>query len=290
MAKQGNVFKRLNCMTHGIYTLCNDRMMPFARSFYKSLLAHCPHIKLVVIPFDENISELQQFCLEKNVTLIDPSPVWDEIGQRIYGDFEYRPGIPAWRYYRKLNAFNVDLFDQFTFHDVNSLILGNPQGYVQKFIDSGKDICFMARSAKGRTLRHESFQAIANVLNPSIRTGFSAGFMISKKNIISSDVALAISKNPRIRKLFGKSPEQAFISWYVALTGVNCGMFHELSSNFQKGFWIDKFKIVKSGNSFEYSEGPSKGGKIFCVKAVGQDVINDKSSKNGHLFSEFYET
>ena len=40
-----------------------------------------------------------------DVVVITPLPEIDAIGQRIFQNEEYRSDIPAWRYFRKLNAF-----------------------------------------------------------------------------------------------------------------------------------------------------------------------------------------
>lgn len=270
----------------GIYTVCNDKMLPFLETFLNSLENTKTNLPLYVIPFDQNSVKMEEFCAKRGVFIHKPSLIWDDVGASIYRDEEYRPGIFSRNYFRKLNAFTGPL-EEFVFMDVNTVILEDPEVLLNAYETENTDIIFLARSVKQRTLRDENFSAFLNKISPGILNGYSAAFFISRRGLIDEGVASILSKNSRIRRVFGKAPEQGFLNYALALIGCTHSTLNKLNSTFQAGFWKDRFKVERSVQGYVFSEGPCVGQKVFVLKWTGQDINSNADGKNFNLLKDF---
>ncbi len=270
-----------------IYTVANDRMLPFLKSFCNSLKCQDKSIlnNLYVIPFNDEIVETTKYCDDNDINLVSPEPVWDYIGDVIYSDEEYRPGVKAKNYFRKLNCFSHS-DKKFVFFDVNSIILDDFTVAFRQLERSSKSILFMTRSAKGRTLRHESLSSLFGQINKNIKTGFNAGFFVSYPKVIDRSMSLNIT-NKNLRRVFGKAPEQGFISYYLGIYKIDCGLLSETGKNFQSGFWPDKFKVINKNDGFYYDNENLLDRRLFVIKWTGQDQEGTKKTLNYDIYKKF---
>lgn len=270
---------------YNIYTVANDTMLPFLKLFCKSLNVQDPKLlkSLYVIPFNDDMDLTEQYCNENFIDIVKVDPAWDSIGEIIYKNEEYRTGIYAKNYFRKLNCFSHSKLD-FVFFDVNSLVLNDFSSVLSCLNASCFEMLFMSRSAKGRTLRRDYLTSSINDLNDNIRTGFNAGFFASKPKTIDPNKALSIAQ-PNLRKLFGKAPEQAFISYYLAIFNVSCNKLSEADLSFQKGFWPNKFKVISVNGKYYYDEDINLERPLFVIKWTGQNYDSTRKSLNSNLHS-----
>lgn len=273
--------------SYNIYTVANDNMIGYLETFCNSLMRINENLikNLNIIPFNNDISKTKEFCDRHKIKIIEPDPVWDLIGKKIYGDEEYRVGIKSFNYFRKLNSFS-DSCKKFIFFDLNSILLDDFDSVFDTLENSNKDTIFMTRSAKGRTIRKEYFQLFSNDLIPGIRTGYNAGFFVSNPNVIDKNLALSIAQK-NLRKLFGKAPEQAFIAYYFSIFNKKAAKLSEVNSNYQDGFWPNKYKIINENKSYYYIDENGNKNKMFIVKNTGQDIESLKDSINYDIFSDF---
>lgn len=271
----------------GIYTVANDRMLAFLETFLRSLRHFMPNIKVAIIPFDDQIRETKAVAYNYNATVLQPDPRWDKIGRRHYGEEEYRPTIPAFRYYRKLNAFNLS-HENFAFLDVNCLILRDLVPLWKSCMSGSHDIVFAKRSAPSRTLRRKDVRSVLNSLCPNMDEGFNASFFMSRKGVVNTSTAELIGSNQSLRSLFGRAPEQAFLSWYIAVLGLHATTMVELDASHPSNFAGKRFTVERNADgTFSFTEGPSKGRPVYFLKWTGQDASTVQDAKNAELFNLF---
>jgi hypothetical protein len=285
--KNGPATENLTALTmDGIYTVANDRMAQFLETFLVSVRRAMPTIPVCIIPFDDSLERTKELAKLHNATLMEPSAVWDEIGLNIYGQQEYRPGIPAYRYFRKFNSFDGP-FDKFCFMDANSILLQPLGDSFAGYLDS-YDFIFAKHSGPNRTIKSEAAQQVLQLLSPKLRSGFNAGFFLSRKGVIDPGNARVLGSNPRLRRFFGKAPEQAFLAWYIAVCGVRHAMMGEIDTTAQTGFWGTRFSVEKRDDGcYYFTEGPSVGRRVYFLKWTGQDASAVQDAKNAELFNLF---
>lgn len=270
----------------GIYTMANDRMAPFLETFLRSVRHFMPSMPVAIIPFDDSLERTRQLAEMYSASVVGADPTWDAIGKNIYGDSDYRPGIPAYRYYRKFNAFTGP-FKEFCFMDVNSIALGDVEELENK-LPPQYDILFLKRSAPFRTIKNASARSVMQVLSPGFRTGFNAGFFRSRYGTISPTTAQQLGRNVNLRRLFGMAPEQAFLAWYVCIFGLRHQIIGEFASDIQDFSSGAKYSVEKRHDGrYHFAEGPSAGRLAYVLKWTGQDPSAVRGEKNADLFAMF---
>ncbi len=208
-----------------LYTCANDLMIDFARITLVAARQNLPDAELRIIPFDENIAQTRLLAASLGARIVDPDPFWDGIGKHLYGETEYRPGIPSFRYFRKLNVFNGEP-ERFLFFDANMAILSNLKELFQAYRPQRSSVVFshfaLPRQFKvwaGPTLR---------TLNPPMRDGYGCSGIMGKGDSIARADAAIFLRNRNWNRLFAKAPEQAFVSALSALIGANWMVFSQL--------------------------------------------------------------
>ena len=266
----------------GIYTMANDRMASFLESFLRSVRRVMPSVPIGVIPFDDSVQKTEQLAATYGASLVPPDLTWDLIGKNIYGDEDYRPGVPAYRYYRKFNAFTGP-FQTFCFMDVNTLVL-SPLNELGKRLDQNHDILFLMRSSPKRSIRRDVARCTMQILSPGILSGYNAGFFLSRRNTVDPLHAATLGRNKNLRRIFGMAPEQAFFAWYATICGLRHGLIGELDPSLQNVSSGKKFLVEKSSDGrFYFLEGPSQGRQAYFLKWTGQDAAEMKGGKNANL-------
>ncbi len=198
-----------------IYTVANDYMAKQLATLLFTIKQNSGFdIACVrVIPFNNDIEKVRAICSAFNVVLVKPKRVWDELGQSLFKDEEYRPNVPAWRYFRKLNTLSLAK-GKFIFLDANSLVLSSLVPVFNALLDY--DVVFGHYSAKNRNFK-ESLAKILNAVNPKIKTGINAGFWASKFDP-QFNKSLQNLIHINIRPCLTRSPEQSVLSIGWALS------------------------------------------------------------------------
>lgn len=209
-----------------IYTMCNDTRLSSLAILLESNSQY-DNMKIKIIPFDENIEKTKELCTIYNAEIIKTEEKWDQLGQSLYKEEEYRPNIKSWNYFRKLNVFNEEN-ENFIFLDSNVVIL-NSLYPVIKLLDK-QDIVFGARSLVNRNFTSWA-KTLINILNPYIKDGFNAGFWCTNSNLFKSLDIKEIYLHPQIRSCLTVSPEQSFLSLMVALKNFNVSLIGDEIKN-----------------------------------------------------------
>lgn len=266
-----------------IYTCGNDRMTAYLEQLLKSIRNYNSEIEIKIIPFDDNLKKTKELAQNYNAKIINTNPIWDEIGKNLYGDIEYRPGIMAWRYFRKFNSFNAQ-DETIFFMDANTLCLSN---FNDLNIPEDCDFIFHNHSAMGRCFRIPEFEKIISQLSPGIKGGFNMGFFISKSSSIDINFAKYLSVQRNLSLFFGKAPEQAFLAYYITILNKKFNLLHEVAKD--SAFNHTSNQGIDSLDDYNYfvTDGPSKGRKLYVVKSTGQDI--EKNSKHQEIIKKISE-
>ena len=200
------------------YTAADDSRLQQLQRFAEFYRAFNPSGAIKLIPFSDNINAVRKECEKWGIDVINPSPIIDECGKKIFKDKEYRPGVMAWRYMRKLNCF-IDSTTNFVFTDINNVPLCNLDIFSKIIDQSGKDVLFSGISAPKRTIRAKN-RHIYDLLNKNIGPGYNCSLIASKKNIIKERDFEFLS-NPKLIKLFAKAPEQGYLALMLTLSSIS---------------------------------------------------------------------
>lgn len=211
----------------GLYTACNDRMLPFLPGWLGARKQFNAAAPAHVIAFDDNISLLQEFCAERSVSLLCDTPrEWREIGLEVYGDSHYRRDVLRASYFSKLAAFTGPL-RRFVFSDVNSLVLFDIN---RRFGETELDGCrFMHSARRFRTVSDRDALRWYRSLKPSFETGYNACFFLSQRNFITvAEAKEALRREDYRAENFGRAPEQSLLSWLEVALHKPCGLIRDL--------------------------------------------------------------
>ena len=211
----------------GLYTACNDRMLPFLPGWLGAKRQFNDSAPAYVIAFDDNVSQLKEFCAENSVSLLcDAAQDWRRIGLRIYGESHYRRDVLRASYFSKLAAFTGPL-RRFVFSDVNSLVLFDIN---RRFGDTELDGCrFMHTARRFRTVSGSATQRLYRDLEPSFSSGYNACFFLSERNFITvAEANEALGRNDYSAENFGRAPEQSLLSWLEVALHKPCGLIRDI--------------------------------------------------------------
>lgn len=258
-------------MISTLVSMCNDRMLPHLRRFVAIRDAVAPGLSLTLVPFDEDMAGVRGFIAGKDgISVMEPDPDFDRIGQRIYGEEEYRPGIKSWRYFRKLNAFAVEA-EHFVFADLNAILLADPRAFLNPDPDDDA-IIFGTRSILTRTLPLPEVRHTVDILLQGGGQGFNTALFAARPGFLSKAVATEIGKE-HLRGIFGKAPEQGFLSFYSAVCGKRACTLWELPEGLSDIRNPSKVAVSVRDRHLYVDEGPMRGRRLVVGKHVGQDIV-----------------
>lgn len=200
------------------YTAADDSRLQQLQRFAEYYRAFNPHGAIKLIPFSDKTKAVRKECEKWGIDVVNPSPIIDECGKTIFKDKEYRPGVMAWRYMRKLNCF-IDSKTNFVFTDINNLPLCNLDIFNKIIDQSGKDVLFSGISAPKRTIRAKN-RHVYDLLSKNIGSGYNCSLIASKHNkIVERDFEFL--SNPKLIKLFAKAPEQGYLALMLTLSSIS---------------------------------------------------------------------
>ena len=251
------------------YTAADDSRLQQLQRFAEFYRAFNPHGAIKLIPFSDNTKDVRKECEKWGIDVVNPSPIIDECGKKIFRNKEYRPGVMAWRYMRKLNCF-IDSTTNFVFTDINNVPLCNLDIFSKIIDQSGKDVLFSGMSAPKRTIKAKN-RHIHDLLNKSIGTGYNCSLIASKRNLIMERDFEFLS-NPKLIKLFAKAPEQGYLALMLTLSSIS----HDILKSYIKkmNLVIGRSATLKP-QQLRMQENTiynAKGGIIVSYKTTGEQL------------------
>ena len=245
------------------YTCGNDRMIDFLRITLAAARRALPNAEFRIIPFDDNLELTRGLAARVGATIVEPDPYWDELGMFLFKDTDYRPGVPAYRYFRKFNAFNGDP-DSFVFCDANMAILADLSPLFEAFEKGSSSIVF-SRYAVPRQFKPHVLPKI-QLLNPHMRDGYSCSGFIARGNALPRRDVDVFFRNPLWGKWLGQAPEQGFISLYSAIYGIAWETYGELLGYGPEDTVGASRKRERGADGFYYFSKGDLAGKLsyFC--------------------------
>ncbi|MDP4556229.1 hypothetical protein Q9247_00865 [Halomonas meridiana] len=201
-----------------VYTLLSNDRLDDALVLFSSLKKNT-NVDINVIPFDFLNEQSLNLVEAFDCRLVTPDPFWDEVGEKIFGNHLYRPGVLAKKYFRKLNALTDSRDAPFVFLDANTLIVDDLNSL---FFQMNKDeIVFGSRAMKGRNFNCWG-KSLLNKINPDMKDGFNAGFWgaVSPPFGNGSSYSILIDQGQKVRDMLTLSPEQSVLSFLVAINSV----------------------------------------------------------------------
>jgi len=256
------------------YTAADDSRIAQFQRFSLFYRAFNPKGNLKVIPFGECTTLIEQECKIWGFEITKPSPIIDQCGKSIFGSKEYRPGLMAWRYMRKLNCF-VDSNQPFIFLDVNNLILCNTDIFKNILLTSHKDVLFSGVSAPKRTINRK-MKEFYEALDENIGCGYNCSIILSKDNIIQERDFEFLS-NPNMTRFFKKAPEQGYIALLLSLSTIKHGIIRE-NNNKNFGYIVGRSKQKTLENisiDFKNLEIRNPKGKlVLTYKSTGSELTD----------------
>ncbi len=263
-----------------LYTCANDRMIEYSRVTLVAARQNLPGAEIRIIPFDENIELTQALAARVGAKVIEPDPFWDMIGKHLYGDIEYRPGIPSFRYFRKLNIFNGQP-ERFLFFDANMAILSDLKELFQAYRPQRSSVVF-SHYAQPRQFKVWAAPTL-RMLNPSMRDGYGCSGIMGKGDAISKDDARIFLRNKNWKRLFAKAPEQAFMSALSCIIGAHWMVFSQLLGVSARNV-VSAAPLRRIGDDgrFYYTEGGMQGKVSHFCKWTHQSLRED--TKNIDLY------
>lgn len=188
-----------------------------------------------LIPFDEDVSLTRQLAELYDTELVTPDPKWDRVGKALFGAEEYRPGVPAWKYFRKLNVFDGSA-RKVVFADSNVVLLNG----LKRAFDALQthDLVFGDRSKDNRNFPPWAAQLL-NLLDPNLRHGFNASFWVTRCDLFANLDVEALAGRPGFRTMLGKAPEQSFMQLLAVVSGKRLGALGEIDETVRPTLWGD---------------------------------------------------
>lgn len=188
-----------------------------------------------LIPFDSDIEMTVELSDAYGAALVTPDPKWDEIGQALYGTEEYRPGIPAWRYFRKLNVFDGSS-EPLLFVDSNVVLL-NDLSPAWRALEHF-DLVFGGRAKPNRNFVPWA-SYLLNMLDPNVKDGFNACLWITRGDLFNQLDLAALSKYSAVRAMFGDAPEQSFMQLAALFLKKRIGALGEIDETLHPTLWAE---------------------------------------------------
>lgn len=246
-----------------IITCCNDPRVDDLKRLIHSIHRAAPNARLRVIAFDDEIVQTETIVRSAGGTMIGRDPLWSEVGKRLFhGSGDYRPGVPMWMYFNKLNMFN-DIQGPTLYLDANSVLLSGETPPIPQ----ADEILFHSVAMKGRNIPANA--EFVRSWAPEIGEGFNLGYCH-----FGPEAARRIRQFaeivPRLHSAFlGPAPEQSFLTYAMAFLGIRGRLLNELDN-----------EIAPTNNGslpierdeagvYRYLNAPFKGQRLLSAKRPG---------------------
>lgn len=222
------------------------------------------------IPFSDEFEELERLAEGLGASLVTPAPKWDRIGRALFKEELYWPGVPAWRYFRKLNF--LDKPDRVRLYlDANSLLL-SAQPVLEGWPDGRADVIFHARSARAMNFRPFA-ERYLSAIAPNIGYGYNLGYCAITPQTARTISFIAPTYSRRVRPILGRAPEQAFLNLLLAHMNAKVRLLAELDDAIARSNTAMHRIIAAADGTFRYADGPFSDRIVRTVKRSATDGI-----------------
>ena len=247
-----------------VYTMANGRMKDSFERFCRFLRGFNPNASLKVIPFDDDIREIEEISRNFGGCLVDADPGLDAIAQEVFGDDEYRRGIPAWRYVRKFNAF-LGHEKPFIFLDCNQVVVHDLEPLQAAVSSASIDMAFGFRSMRLRSVPLVLLHKFYDLVSPGLGVGYNTAVFVSRGGAVRLDLMRGIF-SANSRRLIGKAPEQGMLAYYLAISGKSHALLGDIKPDCA-AMVPAKAPLVMRGKELLV------GGRrvVYCIKYTGQE-------------------
>lgn len=263
---------------HDIVTCCNDERIDDLRRLFRSIRIHAPDARVRVIPFDDNATETCRLTAEFGGEVLARRPRWTNVGRRLYhGRGHYRPGVPMWMYFHKLNMFN-DVQGTTLYLDANCVLLsGDPLPLL-----GPDEILFHSPAKKGRNIPENA--AFIRQWAPGIGEGFNLGHCVFGPSV-AERISRFARDIPRLHRQFlGPAPEQSFLMYAIAFLGLRARLLHQVDSTIAPTNRADHRIERQPDGTFRYCVPPFAGKRLISAKRPGQWPPSEPSEEIFSLF------
>jgi len=275
-------------MTKSIIYAVNDHMYDFFVASQESRLKHAPDIPCYVIPFSDDFERIASLAevFDFQILLTDLQK-WDELGEEIWGHTPHRPTVEKKSYFRKLAMFEAPT-EHFLFVDANTVFTDEIAFYLNLFVQSGLDISFLSYSLPGRNFQHGGLMDLLDQINPEVRHGFNCGFVLGRQDLaLYETMKILAAPGPRLQRVFGGAPEQAFLSYVAGLTGKKMARFIDILPQATTEISSDEPVIQRGGNTMFGAKSVTPGKRVFFLKWNGAKLHDGLS--NFDVLDSYYQ-
>jgi hypothetical protein len=250
-----------------IYTMVSNRTVEQFRRLSALMTNFMPNKTLCVIPLDHEMSSVEEAAQGLDwIKFIKPDPRLDEIGRLVCGKEQYRPDVPAWRCFRKLNAL-LRPAKNILFLDVNSIVVADIAGLLREKVPSFDGFYFGARSMKDRSAVSEELRNFLSVVSPDPDISYNPAFILAKGGLFDVTLARAIAR-PALRAVLGKAPDQGFLAAYIGLFGLKHGLITSLSPDIAST--LSQVELEDRGDNYLRAMNPIERGRIKLVLSYSE--------------------
>lgn len=268
-------------MSPVLFTVSGDARLLACACFMESNRG-LDELPVHLIPFDDDILMTKQLADIYGARFITPDPKWDRLGKAIFREEEYRPGIPSWKYFRKLNVFDGTP-RKVIYADSNVVFLNGPQHALD--VLKTHDLVFGGRSKQGRNFSPWAGQLL-NILDPNLRDGFNASFWVTRSDLFS-DLDIELLQRPKLRVMLGKAPEQSFMQLAAVLLRKRLGALGEINESIRPTLWGDVSPIREISHALEHKM--TLNGKIpLAIKWSGRAFHKKEAIRSANVYEPLF--
>jgi hypothetical protein len=261
-----------------IITCCNDDRIADLRRLLASIQRHAPEARVRVIPFDKNSVQTRKLVADAGAEIQTKIPLWTNLGRRMYhGRGHYRPGVPMWTYFHKLNMFN-EVRGPTVYLDANCVLLSGERPPLL----GPDDILFHSTAMKGRNIPEAA--GFVRQWAPGIGEGFNLGHCVFGPSV--AERIQRFSRDiPRLHRQFlGPAPEQSFLTYAMAFLGLRARLLHDVDPTIAPTNQADLPVERGSDGLYRYTKPPFAGLRLISAKQPGQRTPAEQATRT---FSEF---
>jgi hypothetical protein len=261
-----------------IITCCNDDRIADLERLLASIRRHAPDARVRVIPFDGNSVRTRKLVAEAGAEMQPRLPLWTDVGRRMYhGRGHYRPGVPMWTYFHKLNMFNA-VTGPTLYLDANCILLSGEDVPTL----GPDDILFHSTAMKGRNIPETA--EFVRLWAPSIGEGYNLGHCVFGPKV--AERIKRFSRDiPRLHRQFlGAAPEQSFLTYAIAFLGLRARLLHDVDPTIAPTNQADLPVERGSDGRYRYIRPPFAGLRLISAKQHGKQGPDEGATP---IFSEF---
>jgi hypothetical protein len=250
-----------------IISCCNDTRVADLKCLLRSIAIHAPDARLRIIPFDDDITETARLVEAAGGELMARCEIWTDLGMRLFhGRGHYRPGVPMWMYFHKLNMFN-NINGPTLFLDANSVLLSGETPP----LPAPDEVFFHSSAMKGRNIPDNA--KFVRQWSPEIGEGYNLGYCLYGTEV-ARRLRLFAELLPSLHGNFlGPAPEQSFLMYALAFLGLKARLLHDVDAGIAPTNNSDLPIECDDGGIYRYTHPPFEGLRLLSAKRPGMHKL-----------------